>query len=332
MTRIAALPSPLIDTRDLRLVLALADAGTTAGAAALLHLSQPAVSRALLGAEERLGLALFDRTPRGLLPTPAGERLVSAAARLLVELGEVERELRVPLPRTARLRVVCECYTAYHWLPGALQTLRKTLPGLEISLAVQHTAEPVAALVAGEIDAALLTSARLPPGPLEERPLFADEVVFVMARTHPLAERRVLSRADLRATTLLTSNVPSQEGHWFMQQVFGRARPRLRFERVPLTEAILELARAGMGVAVLSEWIAGPHLGAGDLVVRRLASGPLRRPWRLAWRRDVGVAGERLLAALEASVPRARLIGAAGASASGTLAVRPARPQRGNRA
>jgi LysR family transcriptional regulator for metE and metH len=323
MTRIAGLPSPLIDTRDLRLVLALAEAGTTAGAAALLHLSQPAVSRALLAAEARLGLALFDRTARGLSPT---------AARLLVELGEVERELRAPLPRAARLRVVCECYTAYHWLPAALQTLRKTLPGLEISLAVQHTAEPVAALVAGEIDAALLTSARLPPGALEERPLFADEVVFVMARTHPLAERRVLSRADLQATTLLTSNVPSQEGHWFMQQVFGRARPRLRFERVPLTEAILELARAGMGVAVLSEWIAGPHLGAGDLVVRRLASGPLRRPWRLAWRRDVGVAGERLLAALEASVPRARLIGAAGASASGTLAVRPARPQRGNRA
>lgn len=332
MTRIAGLPSPLIDTRDLRLVLALASAGTTAGAAALLHLSQPAVSRALLAAEERLGLALFDRTPRGLLPTPAGERLVSAAARLLAELGEVERELRAPSLRATRLRVVCECYTAYHWLPGALQTMRKSFPGLEISLAVQHTADPVAALVAGEIDAALLTSARLSSGPLEERPLFADEVVFVMAPTHPLADRRVISRDDLRATTLLTSNVPSQEASWFMQQVFGRARPRLRFERVPLTEAILELARAGMGVAVLSEWIASPHLGAGDLVVKRLASGPLRRPWRLAWRREVGAAGERLLAALEASVPRARLSAAGVASANASEPARPARQQRGNRA
>jgi len=149
MNGIAGLPSPNLDTLDLRLVLALASAGTTAGAAGLLHLSQPAVSRALLAAEERLGVALFDRTSRGLAPTPAGERLVAAAARLLVELGEVERELRAPPARAVRLRVVCECYTAYHWLPAALQTMRKTLPGLEIALAVQHTADSVAALVAG---------------------------------------------------------------------------------------------------------------------------------------------------------------------------------------
>jgi LysR family transcriptional regulator for metE and metH len=54
-----------LDTRDLRLVLALAGAGTTAAAADTLHRTQPAVSRALLGAEHRLGVRLFDRTPRG---------------------------------------------------------------------------------------------------------------------------------------------------------------------------------------------------------------------------------------------------------------------------
>jgi LysR family transcriptional regulator for metE and metH len=91
--------------------------------------------------------------------------------------------------------------------------------------------------------------------------------------------------------------------------VFGRARPNLRFERVPLTEALLDLARAGMGVVVLSEWMAAPHLGRGDLVTRRLQKGPLRRPWRLAWRREIGDAGPRLLAALTASAPRARLVG-----------------------
>jgi LysR family transcriptional regulator for metE and metH len=305
MPRIAELPDPRLEARDLRLALALASAGTTAGAAAQLHLSQPAVSRALLALEERLGLALFDRTPRGLSPTLAGERLVSAAARLLAELGELERELRAPPARAVRLRVVCECYTAYHWLPAALQTMRKSFPGLELALAVEHTSEPVAALVAGEIDAALLTTGRVPAGSLRERPLFTDEVVFVMARDHALAARRALTRADLRAATLLTSNVPPAEAQWFMRQVFGRERPRLRLERVPLTEAILELARAGMGVAVLSEWIASPHMSAGDLVVKRLASGPLRRPWRLAWRRELGAAGERLLAALEATVPRA---------------------------
>ncbi|RKG70421.1 LysR family transcriptional regulator [Corallococcus sp. CA054B] len=304
-----ALPSPRLDVRDLRVVLALAAAGTTARAAAALHLTQPAVSRALLAAEERLGTRLFDRTPRGLIPTPAGQELVAGATRLLVELGDLEHRVRAPVAPSIRLRLVCECYTAYHWLPSALVTLRKSLPGLHLSLAVEHTQDPVPALVAGELDVALLTTSTVPRAGLETRPLFSDEIIFVVAASHPLASRRALTREDLRENTLLTGQTPAAESHWFMTQVFGRERPRLRVERLPLTEAILDVARAGLGVAVLSEWISTPHLGKGDLVVKRLASGPLRRPWRMAWRKEVGDAALRLHAALEPTVPRGLMAG-----------------------
>ncbi|NOK07803.1 LysR family transcriptional regulator [Corallococcus exercitus] len=309
MDDIAPPPAPRLDVRDLRVVLALASAGTTARASAVLHLTQPAVSRALLAAEERLGTRLFDRTPRGLVPTPAGQELVVGATRLLVELGDLEHRVRAPVAPSIRLRLVCECYTAYHWLPSALVTLRKSLPGLHLSLAVEHTQDPVPALMAGELDVALLTTASVPRTGIETRPLFSDEIIFVVAASHPLASRRVLTREDLRATPLLTGQTPAAESQWFMTQVFGRERPRLRVERLPLTEAILDVARAGLGVAVLSEWITTPHLGKGDLVVKRLASGPLRRPWRMAWRKEVGDAALRLLAALESTVPRGLAVG-----------------------
>lgn len=299
-----ALPSTRLEVRDLRVVLALASTGTTAQAASVLHLTQPAVSRALLAAEDKLGARLFDRTPRGLVPTSAGQQLVSGATRLLVELGDLEHRVRAPAATRARLRIVCECYTAYHWLPSALIHLRKSLPGLELTLAVEHTQDPVPALEAGDIDVALLTSSPVPRAKLEERKVFTDEVVFVMAPSHPLASRRTLTKDDLRTSTLLTSQTPPAEVHWFMTRVFGRERPKLRYERLPLTEAILEMARAGMGVAVLSEWIASPHLGTGSLVAKRLDAGPLRRPWRIAWRREVGDAALRLAAALEATAPR----------------------------
>ncbi|RKI39691.1 LysR family transcriptional regulator [Corallococcus sp. AB004] len=302
-------PSPRLDVRDLRVVLALASAGTTARAAAALHLTQPAVSRALLAAEERLGTRLFDRTPRGLVPTPAGQELVAGATRILVELGDLEHRVRAPVAPSIRLRLVCECYTAYHWLPSALVTLRKSLPGLHLSLAVEHTQAPVPALVAGELDVALLTTSTVPRAGLEARPLFSDEIIFVVAASHPLASRRALTREDLREHTILTGQTPAAESQWFMTQVFGRERPRLRVERLPLTEAILDVARAGLGVAVLSEWISTPHLGKGDLVVKRLASGPLRRPWRMAWRKETGDSALRLLAALESTVPRGLAVG-----------------------
>jgi LysR family transcriptional regulator for metE and metH len=302
------LAMPALEVRDLRLVLALAAAGSTARATQTLHLTQPAISRALVALEERLETQLFERVTRGLEPTAAGRRLLEGAERLLLELRDLEQHVCSPVPEAMRLRVVCECYTAYHWLPSVLAKLRESLPNFDVDLVVEHTLTPVVALEAGDIDAALLTTATVPRG-LLERPLFSDEVVFVMSTKHPLASRKALTPDDVRETTLLSSRVPVEEAHWFMSKVFGRARPKLHFQRLPLTEAILDVARAGMGVAVLSEWIAAPHLGRGDLVVKRMASGPLRRPWRIAYRRESEPAALRLAALLENAAPRIRAVG-----------------------
>jgi LysR family transcriptional regulator for metE and metH len=294
--------SPTLEVRDLRLALALAAAGSTVRAASVLHLTQPAVSRALLSLEERLGVRVFERNARGLTPTPAGARLLEDAPRVLIELCELERRARGE-PEVQHLRIVCECYTAYHWLPSALASLRKSAPGLSVELSIEHTADPVGALADGKVDVALLT-AGVPRGRTDQRPLFSDEIIFVMARSHPLASKKSLTPNDLQTNTLLTSTrVPKGESRWFFKEVFGKARPRLKFEFLPLTEAMIELARAGQGVAVLSEWVASPHLKAGDLVVKRLSSGPLQRPWRIAWQRPHREAAMRLGAALVATAP-----------------------------
>jgi LysR family transcriptional regulator, regulator for metE and metH len=294
---------PNLEVRDLCVVLALAEAGTTARAATLLHLTQPAVSRALLSIEDRLGVALFDRSSRGLTPTEAGRRLLQGAPGVLAELGDLEHRVRAKSVAPARLRVVCECYTAYRWLPSALAKLRADLPDFDVSIAIECTNDPIAGLLSGAIDAALITTAEVPPGALEQRKLFSDEIVFLVASQHPLAARKRLTRDDLRTHTILTSNAPPTEHEWFMTRVFGRKRPRLRFQRLPLTEAILDMARAGMGIAVMSEWMAGPHLERGELVAKRLSSGPLARPWRLAYRAEAADAALRLLTALRGAPP-----------------------------
>jgi LysR family transcriptional regulator, regulator for metE and metH len=64
------------------------------------------------------------------------------------------------------------------------------------------------------------------------------------------------------------------------------------------------MARAGHGIAVLSEWIVSAYPDSGDLVVRRFASGPMRRPCRIAFRRDTGDTAQMLASALEDSPPR----------------------------
>jgi LysR family transcriptional regulator for metE and metH len=301
--RIADIPAPQLEVRDFRLMLALAAAGSTTHAASSLHLTQSAVSRALLSIEERLGAALFERTSRGLTPTPAGKRLLAGAARLLVEVKELER-LVLEVPEARELRVVCECYTAYHWLPSAIGALKDALPDLKVNLAVEFTEDPAQALTSGKVDVALMTSRTVSHGLIQVQPLFADEIVFVLSRTHPLASRKALTRADLEGATLLASTrAAPHEAKWFVSQVCGKAKPKLRFERLPLTEAIIDVARAGLGVAVLSEWIAEPHLKDGTLVAKRMVQGPLLRPWTLAWRKEHRDAAERLGTALATTAP-----------------------------
>jgi LysR family transcriptional regulator, regulator for metE and metH len=298
---------PRLELRDLELVLALAAARSTAAAATSLHLTQSAVSRALGQAESRLGVELFTRSARGLAATPAGQALIDGAPAVLQQLYELEQLAAAPLAEAVHVRLVCECYTAYRWLPSAMSELKQRMPDLNVEVATAHTRDPVAALLQSKIDVALLTTAEVPKAKgLLEQPLFSDEVVFVLSARHPLAKVRHLTREALCDEPLITGNTPPAEARWFATKVFGRRVPKLHFVHFPLTEAIIDATRAGMGIAVLSEWMASGYLSVGDLVVKRLTKGPLRRPWRIAYRREAKATAERLRDALQSSVPRLR--------------------------
>jgi LysR family transcriptional regulator for metE and metH len=290
---------PALEIRDLELVLALAEAGSTVRAASKLHLTQSAVSRGLLVVEDKLGMPLFDRSPKGLAPTRAGAELIGGAGDLLGQLVELEQRTRSSAIQPLRVRVVCECYTAYRWLPSALASLRSRL---DVEIGFEHTAHPVAALQSGEVDVALLTTSKI-RAPLRELPLFADEIVFVVAASHALAHRPFITKEDLYEHTIISSsNTPQPELRWFANAIFGARAPALTKLHLPLTEAIIDATRAGMGVAVLSEWIASGYLDH-TLVAKRMKK-PLRRPWRLAFRPDAADRARQLAAAIGGLAPR----------------------------
>src|SRR5437899_10857141 len=111
----------ILETRHLRLVAAVAELGTLTKASRVLHLTQSGLSRQLLDLETRLGLPLFHRLGKRMVPTPAGERLLVAARRTLPPLTDVEEELRrLACGPAASLRVTTACYTSYHLLPWVL--------------------------------------------------------------------------------------------------------------------------------------------------------------------------------------------------------------------
>src|SRR2546426_12626466 len=148
----------ILETRHLRLVAAVAEHGTLTRAGRVLHLTQSGLSRQLLDLETRLGLPLFHRLGKRMVPTPAGERLLVAARRALPQLSDVEEELRrLAGGRAAILRVSTECYTCYHWLPGVLQPFARRFPQVDVQIVAEATHHPVPALFDGRIDLAIVS-------------------------------------------------------------------------------------------------------------------------------------------------------------------------------
>ncbi|MGO4835186.1 LysR family transcriptional regulator [Rhizobiaceae sp. 2RAB30] len=124
----------------MRLVLAVARAGSLTAAAGALGIDHSTVFRRLNALEARLGVRLFERLPGGLYPTTdAGERMAAAAERMEDEALAVARDIAGSDRRlSGRLRVTSSETLAYSRLTGHLAAFRKEHPGIVVELAIEN--------------------------------------------------------------------------------------------------------------------------------------------------------------------------------------------------
>jgi LysR family transcriptional regulator for metE and metH len=199
---------------------------------------------------------------------------------VLDELDAVETELtsgELAGPAGV-IRLTTECYTAYHWLPSVLARFRARWPRVEIRIVAEATSRPLAALAEGEIDLAIVMRA-----PENRRvactPLFDDEVVVVTHPEHPFAGRAHVNVRDFRHEHLIVYSSLHSESHLIRDFLRPAGVSPRQLTRVQLTEAIVELVKANLGVAVLARWAVAPHVAAGTL-----AAVPLtRQGWHRRW-------------------------------------------------
>lgn len=271
--------SGTLETRDLRLVRAIAQSGGATQAAKQLHLSQSAVSHQLRGLEERLGVELFRRQGRRLCITSAGEKLVELAQQVLQPLLQAELELRRGAFRERpKLRVAAQCYTAYHWLPGALQALMTAHPEVELVLQGDVVGDAGELLREDQADVVLCV---IPPrkGAFQSVALFRDELMLAVPRGHALARKKYVEGGDLSEETLIQNNVSTLVRDHMKQVLFGEHGRVKHLLRLPVTEAVLDLVAAGMGVSILPGFTLGARAQRGEVEAVRLTRRGFPRNW-----------------------------------------------------
>ncbi|MGN6233335.1 MAG: LysR substrate-binding domain-containing protein [Trinickia sp.] len=258
----------------LRTLVAIADYGSFAAAAQLLHLAPPTVSLHIAELESRIGAPLLSRQRGNVRPSPIGEALVARARRLL---GEVESALedvsRQVQGLASRVRLGASTGAIAHLLPQAIAQLRDHHPEIDVQIAVLTSQETLARIAQGTLDVGLVALPQSATPGLSIRPWRRDPVMaFLPADWTPPAR---VTPAWLAAQPLILNDAKTRlsrlTSEWFAQAGY---RPTARIE-LNFNDAIKSLVAAGYGATLL------PHEAGAAQSDSRIAMRSLRPAlWR----------------------------------------------------
>lgn len=274
-----------LDSRQLRAFSVLARTGSFTATAKQLHLSQSAISHSMKALEQEVGCRLLDRMGKTVVLTQAGEQLLMHVQKIIAEMEAARTELgRLGKWGSSRLRIGASTTACQHVLPGVLREFKESFPQCAISIEPGDTPEMITALREHRIDLAVNLEPQREES-LEFRPLFTDELQFIVSPLHAWAREGRVPRDDIARQNYILYGKASY--------TFRMIEDYFRQEQIVLhslldlgnMEAIKELVKLGLGVSILAPWTARKELKDKSLVALPLGRRKLKRRWGvLHWR------------------------------------------------
>ncbi|MBC7857427.1 MAG: LysR family transcriptional regulator, partial [Burkholderiaceae bacterium] len=244
---------------DLRLLVAIADAGSLSSAAAQFPLALSAASNRLRQFEERAGVALFTRGADGMTATPAGRITLDHARRVLAEAEQLNDTLQdLAGQRRIRLRLAATTVANNTYLPAALGPFLADYPEVDLQLEERSSRDVLLAVQAGEIDIGVLDG-NLSLGDVVSLPFRHDRLVLLVPAGHALAERGHCLLRDALGFPFI--GLPSERAmQRFVEDMATQNGKPLKIRvRAPSFFAIAQLVAQDAGIAMLPAAAAQRH-------------------------------------------------------------------------
>lgn len=260
---------------------AVAEEESISRGAVRLCVSQPAVSKQVRELEAALGLTLFDRLPRGVKLTDAGQVLAGHARRLFAEEADAERAVaELKGLSQGSLRVGASLTIGVYLLPEILGAYRKRHPHIELQLEIANTQMIQQKLRENALDAALTEGFMETDfsSELDAEVFRHDELIAVVPPGHRLLKEKTVTAAHFCAEPFLMREAGSGT-----REVVERALAQQNITVQPVmslgsTEAIKRAVVAGLGVAIISRLALGTELSVGSLQALEIADLSIKRP------------------------------------------------------
>ena len=258
------------DLIDLRLLVAIADAGSLSRAAAQFPLALSAASNRLRQFEERCGVHLFTRAANGMVATPAGRITLDHARRVLAEAQQLRDTLQdLAGQRRIRLRLAATTVANDTYLPAALGPFLADYPEVDLQLEERNSRDVLLAVQAQEADIGVLGDNLSLADDVVSLPFRHFRLVLLVSSGHPLAARGHCLLRDALGFAFI-GLPPERAMQRFIEEIAMQNASPLKIRvRAPSFFAQAQLVAQGAGIAVLPEAAARRH--AGELSARIVA-------------------------------------------------------------
>jgi LysR family transcriptional regulator, regulator for metE and metH len=289
-----------LDLQHIRLIKHIVDEGSMASATQKMFLTQSALSHMLKDMETSIGARVFTRRNKKLYLTDVGRAILFHGERMLTEFTELEKKIvDIKADKKERVRISTRCYTSYNWLPAVIKTFKKQNIAIAIDIITEATGNPFVYLENGGLDIAIADGRpSLPPG-YQIDFLFEDEFVLVVSKNSKYANLKEVNGHQLNGEDLLIYDADERSStalNYFIKPNKIRLNSLIKMR---LTEGIIEMVAADLGVTIMPAWIALPYLNRQKVISIKLSGESLRREWYAVSLKDASQPVKMLIALLQ---------------------------------
>lgn len=240
-----------MNLRDLHYLIAVADLRSFVQAAERCFISQPTLSTQIKKMEEGLGVQIFERTNKKVLPTELGEKIIASARHILKEVDHIKEMAEIAQdPLAGNLRLGAFPTLSPYIFPQLVPLIKQAMPKIRLILVEEKTDFLLQQLKSGQMDVALLALPIIDDH-LESQHLFDDEFLLAVGPDHPFAANKKITPADLADQELLLLD----EGHCLRGHALQICQTYHADEqqdvRATGLETLRQMVRAGTGITFM---------------------------------------------------------------------------------
>ncbi|HCH1215018.1 LysR family transcriptional regulator [Vibrio parahaemolyticus] len=260
-----------MNLRQLEVFYAIMQAGTVSGAARLLHVSQPNVTRVLAHTEQQLGFALFERVKGRLVPTQEAKALLPEAEKVYQQLGQFRSLTNKVKQGTQHLRIGAPPVLAAHLLAPTVALLSKE-HGISFELLTANRDELCSGLLKHELDVAIAFGEETPPA-IMGHVLLKENLALIAPKSAAIPAEKTVILEELISHDLPIIGLDSRDplGLLLHQTLSARDEHYQHVITVRSYSAAAELVKHQAGFAIVDPWTAKQYRQDDAVSVHALA-------------------------------------------------------------